>query len=163
VGGRVGAVFLASRVLHGDVDAFAFIIGAYGAGNVAGNLVVANVFIRRKVTAIFAAKLVLAAGFLLLASAPSLPVAMLGAAVAAVGGPLGELPLVATLQSDFGREQTGRVFSLRMMVEQAGVATGLLVSTQLFAALEVRTAIAACAIAMGASGVLGLLRFGVRS
>jgi MFS transporter, DHA3 family, macrolide efflux protein len=159
----VGSVFLASRVLGGGVDAFAFIIGAYGVGNIAGNLVITNVFIRRKVTVIFSAKLVLAAGFVLLALAPSLPVAMLGAAIAAVGGPLGELPLVATLQGEFARHQTGRIFSLRMMVEQAGVALGLLGSTFLFAHVDVRVAIAGCAVAIGLSGVAGLVRFGIRT
>ncbi len=157
----VGSVFLASRILGGGVDAFAFIIGAYGVGNIAGNLVITNVFIRRKLTVIFAAKLVLASGFLLLATARSLPVAMLGAAIAAVGGPLGELPLVATLQGEFARHQTGRIFSLRMMVEQAGVAIGLVGSTFLFAHVDVRVAIAGCAVLIGLAGVAGLLRFGL--
>ncbi len=44
----IGSVFLASRVLGGDVDAFAFIIAAYGVGNIAGNLVITNSFTRRK-------------------------------------------------------------------------------------------------------------------
>jgi MFS family permease len=157
----VGSVFLASRVLGGQVDAFAFIIGAYGVGNIAGNLIITNIFIRRRLTAIFCAKLVLGAGFLVLASAQSLPVAMLGAAIAAIGGPLGELPLIATLQGEFGRHQTGRIFGLRMMTEQAGVALGLLGSTALFAHVDVRVGIAGCAVAMLVTGVACLVRFGV--
>ncbi len=86
---------------------------------------------------------------------------MLGAAIAAVGGQLGELPLVATLQGEFARHQTGRIFSLRMMVEQAGVAIGLVGSTFMFAHVDVRVAIAGCAALIGLSGVAGLLRFGV--
>jgi DHA3 family macrolide efflux protein-like MFS transporter len=158
----VGAVFIASRVLHRDVDAFAFMIAAYGVGNVASNILVANIFIEKKLRVIFGAKLVLGGGFLLLAWAPSLKVAMLGAAIAAVGGPLGELPLVAMLQSNFERQQTGRIFSLRMMVEQAGLGSGLLLSTYLFAHVDVRLAVAGCAFAIILAGVAGFVRFGVR-
>ena len=67
------------------------------------------------------------------------------------------------LQTEFPGHQTGRVFGLYVMVQHAGVATGLVLATPLFALVSERTGIAACALALAASGVAGLARFGVRS
>jgi len=162
-GFQVGSVLLVSGPLAGGVAGYGFVIGAYGAGNVAGNLVVSNVHIERKVTTIFLARLVLGVGFLVIAVAPSLPVAMLGAALAAIGGPLGELPFVALLQTEFPRENAGRIFGLRFMVEHAGVAVGLVLAAPLFAHVPVRAGIASCAGLLLAAGMAGLARFGVRA
>jgi len=49
------------------------------------------------------------------------------------------------------------------MVQHAGVATGLVLATPLFALVSERTGIAGCAIALAASGVTGLLRFGTKT
>jgi DHA3 family macrolide efflux protein-like MFS transporter len=161
-GFQVGGVLLASRALSVGVAGYGLLVGAYGAGNVVGNVVVGSMHVERKVTTIFAARIVLGAGFLVLASARSLPVAMLGAAIAAIGGPMGELPLVALLQTEFPPHQAGRVFSLRFMIEHAGVASGLLVAAPLFAVAPVRVGIAACAVLLVLGGAAGLVRFGVR-
>jgi hypothetical protein len=157
-----GGVLLASRVLGAGMRGYGFLVGAYGVGNVAANLVIANMAIRRRVFTMFAARLVLCAGFLLLACAPSLPIAMLGAAIAAIGGPMTELPFVAILQTEIPPSQTGRVFGLRLMIEHAGVAAGLASSAAIFGVVPVRAGIAACALTMGAAGVLGILRFGTK-
>ena len=162
-GFQVGAVLFASRALSTNISGYGFLIGSYGVGNVAGNLVVANIHIERKVTTIFLSKLVLGAGFFVLATAPSLPVAMLGAALAAIGGPMGELPLVALLQTEFPSHQAGRVFSLRFMIDHAGVAAGLVLAAPLFAVAPVRVGIAACAGLLVLVGVAGLARFGLRA
>jgi MFS family permease len=159
-GFQVGAVLFASRVIHVGISGYGFLVGAYGVGNVVGNLIVGNVHIRRKVPTIFAAKLVLGAGFLILAAAPNLHVAMLGAALAAIGGPMGELPLVAMLQTELGTRHRGRVFGLYVMVQHAGVALGLASAAPLFAVVPERAGIAGCALALAASGVAGLVRFG---
>jgi MFS family permease len=161
-GFQVGGVLLASRTLGTGISGYGYLVGAYGAGNVVGNLLVGSVHVERKVMAIFAAKLALGGGFLLMAFAPSLPVAMLGAALAAMGGPVGHLPLVALLQTEFPPERAGRVFALRFMVDNAGVAAGLVLAAPLFAVAPVRVGIAACASAMALGGAAGLVRFGTK-
>jgi hypothetical protein len=158
-----GGELLASRVLRAGMSGYGFLIGAYGVGNVLGNLVFANIHIERRIATMSASRVVLCVGFLILATAPSLPIAMLGAAIAAVGGPMGELPFIAILQTEIPRQHTGRVFGLRLMIEHAGVATGLVLSAPLFATVPVRVGIASCALALGAGGVAGLVRFGTRA
>jgi MFS family permease len=161
-GFQVGGVLLASRELGVQVSGYGYLVGAYGAGNVAGNLIVGSVQIDRKLTTIFSAQMILGVGFLVLASARSLPVAMAGAALAAIGGPMGALPLVALLQTEFAAEKAGRVFSLRFMIEHAGVAAGLVVAAPLFAVAPVRVGIAACGALLLAGASAGFVRFGTR-
>ena len=48
------------------------------------------------------------------------------------------------------------------MVQHAGVAVGLVLAAPLFAVVSERVGIAGCAIALAASGVAGLVRFGTR-
>jgi DHA3 family macrolide efflux protein-like MFS transporter len=161
-GFQVGGVLLASRGLGTGIAGYGYLVGAYGAGNVAGNLVVGSIHLERKLATMFTARAVLGVGFLLLASAHSLPVAMAGAAIAAIGGPMGELPLVALLQTEFPPEKAGRIFGLRFMVEHAGVAAGLVLAAPLFAFVSVRIGIGACAAALLLASAAGLLRFGVK-
>jgi len=159
-GFQVGGVLLASRVLGSGIGGYGLLVGAYGVGNVAGNLVVGSTFVERRVTMVFAAKIVLGAGFVVMALAPSLPLAMAGAALAAIGGPMGELPLVSLLQTEFVARQRGRVFSLYLMVQNAGVALGLTLAAPLLAVVPVRQGIAGCALALVAVGLAGIARFG---
>lgn len=162
-GFQVGAVLLASRELGMGIGGYSLLVGAYGAGNVVGNLVVSSVEIKRRPLAIYGSKLVFGAGFLVMAAAPSVAVAMAGAVIAAIGGPLGELPTVAMLQTEFAPDQRGRVFGLYLTAQQTGVAAGLLLAAPIFAVAPTRYAIASCAIALGASGIAGMARFGIRA
>jgi MFS family permease len=161
-GFQVGGALFTSRVLHTDIGGYGLLIGAYGVGNIAGNVVVSNLVTKRKLLAIFGSRLLLGTGFLLMAAAPNLHIAMVAAAIAAVGGPIGEIPMVGMLQMEFPAHQTGRVFGVYVMVQHAGVALGLVLAAPLFAFVSERLGIALCAVLLAASGVAGLLKFGVR-
>jgi DHA3 family macrolide efflux protein-like MFS transporter len=161
-GFQVGGVLLASRELGVGVAGYGYLVGAYGAGNVAGNLIVGSIQVKRTLTTIFSAQIILGIGFLTLASARSLPIAMIGAALAAIGGPMGALPLVALLQTEFPPAKAGRIFSLRFMIEHAGVAAGLVLAAPLFAVVSVRVGIATCGTLLIAGASAGFLRFGTQ-
>lgn len=158
-GFTVGGALFASRVLEADVGAYGFIVGAYGAGNVLSNLVCGSLSPKNRVPMLFIGHVILGVGFIGLAIAPTLHWAMLASAIAATGGPVGSLALVTMIQTELPRAQIGKVFSLKMCAEYGGVSLGLLAAAPLFAILSVRTGIAACAVAMGAFGISGLLRF----
>lgn len=159
----LGVPLLALRALHEGVGAYGLIVGAYGVGNVVANLVIGSLSVRRPVLAFFSGKLVLGGGFLLLASAPTLWVALLGAAIAAVGGPMGDIPLATMLQTDLPASQLGKVFSLSATLNSGGVFLGTLASAPLFALVDVRAGIALAAVLMVVVGVVGLLRFHSRA
>jgi len=156
----IGAALLADRVLGGNVGAYGLIVGAYGVGNVMGNLVIGSLTIRRRVAVIFTGKLVLGAGFLILAAAPTLPIALLGSAFAALGGPMNDILTLTMIQTDLPADQVGKVYSLRTILESLGLSLGLLLAVPLFAYLSVPLVIALCALVMIATGAAGLLRFG---
>jgi MFS family permease len=158
----IGVPLLAAGVLGGNISAYGLIVGAYGVGNVLSNLVIGSLVIRRKVLMLFSGKIVVGAGFLLLAFAPHLSIALLGSAFAAIGGPMGDIVLVTMIQTALPSEQIGKVYSLLVLIESAGVSLGLLVAVPLFKFLSIPIGIALCALVIIASGAVGLIRFGVQ-
>lgn len=156
----VGVPLLAANVLHGGVGAYGLIVGAYGVGNVASNLVVGSLRIGRRGLTIFLGKLILSLGFLLLANSINLWMALLCAAFAAIGGPMGDIIATTMIQTDLPADQIGKVFSLFMLVESAGLSLGLILAAPLYALMNVRMVIDLSALLELAVAVAGLLRFG---
>jgi MFS transporter, DHA3 family, macrolide efflux protein len=154
----VGAPLLADRVLAGQVGAYGLIVGAYGIGNVLGNIIIGSLTIHRRVAMLFAGRLVLGGGFFIMALSRDLPVAMLGAAI---GGPMGDIVMLTMIQHDLPANQIGKVYSLRLTVSSAGMALGLVLAGPLYALLPIPAAIAACALIITTTGAVGFLRFGL--
>jgi len=134
-------------------------MGAYGVGNIVSNFVVGSVPIRRPAMVMIVAQFVLGGGFAVVAVAHTLPVALAGIALAAVGGPMGDIPLATMLQRDFPRNQVGKVFSLRFTLSNIGLGLGLILAGPLFALLQPGIGIGLCALVMAAAGVSGIVRF----
>jgi MFS family permease len=155
----VGAPLFADRVLRSDVGAYGFIVAAYGLGNIASNVVLGSTRLGKPLTLLFLGKAVLGLGFFVLSVAPNLPVAMAGAAIAAVGGPMGDLSVLAMLQGDAPPEHLGKLVALRIVTESGGFALGLVVATPLFEVVPVRVGIALAAAAHVAIAAAGLVRF----
>lgn len=160
MGFTVGVPLLTARVLGGNIGAYGLIVGAYGVGNVASNLVIGSLTIHRRVATIFTGKLILGIGFFLLAFAPVPPVALFGSALAAVGGPMGDIMLLTTIQTDLPSNQIGKVYSFLMILESGGISIGLLLAVPLFTLVKVPIGIALCAFIMVMVGAAGLTRFG---
>jgi hypothetical protein len=158
----IGAPLFAHRVLRAGIAAYGLIVGAYGVGNVASNLVLGSLVLRRRVATLFAGRIVLGTGFLLLAGTRSLPLAMLVVALAGAGGPMDGISSLLMIQTDIPAGQIGKVYSLRATLDSGGLALGLLLAPALYAALPVPLVMALCAVAAIATGVAGLLRFGLR-
>ena len=156
----VGVPLLTYRVLGANVGAYGLIIGAYGVGNVLSNIVISSLTVRHRVALLFAGKMVLGGGFLILAFAHTLWMALFGSALGAVGGPMSDIMTITIMQTDLPSNQLGKVFSLRMILENAGGSLGLLLAVPLFVLFSVPVAIAFCALAMIGLGIAGLIRFG---
>ncbi len=155
----VGVPLLAASALHGGVGAYGLIVGAYGVGNVASNLVVGSLRIRRRGLTIFLGKLILGLGFLLLANSMNLWMALFCAAFAAIGGPMGDIIATTMIQTDLPADQIGKVFSLFMLVGSAGLSLGLLLAAPLYALMDVRMVIDLSALLELIVAVAGLLHF----
>lgn len=158
----VGVPLLVVRNLGNGIGVYGLIVGAYGVGNVLGNLVIGNLNIKRKAFSIFLGKGILGLGFLLLGLSTSVPMALLASALAAVGGPMGDIMIRMMLQTDLPADQIGKASSLSMVLENAGYSLGLLLAVPLFNLVSVPLGIALSAALLLLTSAAGMLRFGLR-
>ncbi len=155
----VGLVLYVHAAFDASVGAYGWIVAAYGVGNVLSNMVISHLRIQRRALIYFLGKIVVGAGFLSLAYASTLPVALLSAGVAAIGGPMGDVPLLITIQRDFPAHHVGKIYSLRLMLSGIGSSLGLLLAAPVFARWSPRTGIALLALATMAVGGVDALRW----
>jgi DHA3 family macrolide efflux protein-like MFS transporter len=123
-------------------------------------MVISNLRIQRRALVFFLGQIVLGVGFLSLACASTLPIALFSAAFAAIGGPMGDMPLLLTIQSEFPGHHVGKIYSLRMVLSGIGASLGLMLATPIFEIWSPRTGIALLALTMIAVGAVGTLRWG---
>jgi MFS family permease len=157
----VGVPLLASRVMGHTIGVYGLIIGAYGVGNVIGNLIIGSMHIRRRVLSIYLGRIVLGGGFTLLAFAPNVPLALLASFLAAFGGPMGDIMTTMMIQ-ELPENQRGKAYGLMSMMGYAGYALGLLVAVPLFALVSIPLGIATGGVFCLVTSLLGLLGSAVR-
>jgi DHA3 family macrolide efflux protein-like MFS transporter len=155
----VGLALFVHAAFDGSVGAYGYIVAAYGVGNVMSNIVLGNARIHRRAFVYFLGKIVLGVGFLSMAWASTLPGALLGAAFAAIGGPMGDVPLLITIQKEFPANQVGKIYSLRVMLSALGSSLGLILAAPLFEIFSPRMGIAVLALVTIAAGFVGALRW----
>lgn len=113
----------------GGLGAVGLVMGAYGAGNLASNLVVGSLEIRRPIRMILAGMAVVGAGIALMAiavfGAPRdlvVPLMMAASATAAIGGPMSDVPLATLRQTAFPLGQVAAVYRLFVVADWGGMA-----------------------------------------
>lgn len=157
----IGIPLFASHVLKSTASAYGLIVAAYGAGNVVSNLLIGSLHLRRPVRIMLFGRLIVGGGFILMISQPNLAMTMFGAALAATGGPMGDIPLAIMMQTELPSHHIGKVYSLYDMVSSLGSILGPLLAALLYAYLAVPQAIAICGLIIAATSVLGIGRFGI--
>lgn len=158
----IGVPLFADNVLKGNISAYGLIVASYGAGNVISNLVIGSLPLHRPVGTMLLGRLIVGGGFLLMVSMPSLPIAMLGAALAALGGPMGDIPLAIMIQTELPSHHIGKVYSLYDMISSLGNILGPILAAPLYNYLSEPQAIAICALIIAFTSLLGLTRFRFR-
>ncbi|HYE00147.1 MAG TPA: hypothetical protein VEH84_12250, partial [Alphaproteobacteria bacterium] len=154
----LGMALLVQERWPGDLQAYGFVIAAYGCGNLAANLVVASVPIRRPAVRLLASRLFYGLGVAALALPLPLPATCAIAAVAAIGGPLGDMTILHILQTDFPPGDLARLYRLRMAAVQGATLLALLAAPWLYGAIGVAAAVCLSGLAAAAAG-LGAVRF----
>lgn len=128
----VGLPTVSQQRYGGAIGAYGYLIGAYGAGSLVGNLFLGNLAAGRSSLIIFIGYLIWGAGFLIIGLAPSLPIALLGSALGAIGSPLVNVTVQTTIQGQIPARQIGKVFALRATIAYVGVGIGLAFAPLLF-------------------------------
>jgi MFS family permease len=103
----------------------------------------------------------MAVGFFVISIAPNVVAALFGAALAAVGGSMGDLMILAMVQSAIPEEHMGKAYSLGAFCLGLGSSIGLFFAPFVFHVLSASQSIQVCASLMALCGIAGLLRFTV--
>lgn len=154
----LGLALLARKIAPHDVRAFGMVVGAYGIGNLSAALWLANRPRKRSTLIMFTGYAWMGMGFVLIALSPTLRMMMISAVIAAIGGPMNDLPFVDMVQERFPIEEIPMIFRLRMALETAATLICMVISPFLFRVLHVRAVIGICGIALTLIGVAGLVR-----
>ncbi len=103
----------------GDLAAYALVMGAYGVGDVSGNITAASLRFKRPLSTMFLGYVVMGIGFSwlalsvwLLPSDKLLPAMMIGGLLAGLGGPFFFVPMITRMQTVFHGHDIARVLSL---------------------------------------------------
>lgn len=155
-----GIPLLAKTEFGNDISAYSFLVSAYGLGNIVSNVAVSNASIRRRTAVLWIGHLVLAFGFVWIGAAPMLWLAMIGAFVAATGGPMGDLMLTVLIQDHVPAAHAGKAFAFLYTMWTASMVAGLLLATPLFTAFPVRAVFVVASVLGMAFSVFGLVKFG---
>ncbi|WP_157721953.1 MFS transporter [Tumebacillus avium] len=151
-----GAAFMIGAPLLSDsASDYGLIVAAYGIGNVLSLLVTGGLAARVGFRAMFIGQLILGAGFAVM-GVGTLGIAMLGAAIAAFGSPIGDLLILGRIQTGFPAEHVGKMYSIRQLLAGSGLAAGLLLAAPLFQIVSPSTGILLCALLIIATGLYGL-------
>ncbi|WP_274363997.1 MFS transporter [Paenibacillus thermotolerans] len=93
------------------------IVGSYGVGNLIGSLLMTRIPVRTPIYFIVAGWLLLAAGYGIIAAGhASLWLVYVGSAIAGLGGPVIGIPQTTAIQTESEPENTGKIFSLNMLM-----------------------------------------------
>jgi len=152
-----GIPLYAERYLNSGPGAYGLIVGAYGVGNVISNFVMGSIKLRRPLAAIMLGRVIVGLGFLLMVCAPSLPIALLGSACAALGGPLDDIPLMLIIQTEIPPHHIGKVYSTYSTISMSAMALGGLIAASLYQYVSVPIGIVLCALLIMSTGIGGAL------
>jgi MFS family permease len=158
---NLGLVLHVQQTMPGEIGALGAVLAAYGVGNIAINVLVSSLVIKRFGLTMFGGRLLYGIGMLLMGLAPDLPSLMAAAFLASFGGPMNDVPFLALMQRDFRVSQLGRVYSVRICLDAIGLLVGAAIAVVLLERVPVMTAIAGAGVFVIAVSLVGLWRVGM--
>lgn len=158
----VGVPLLVAHNLGNSVSIYGLIVGAYGVGNVLSNLIIGSRQIKRQIFILFLGRLIVGTGFLLLALANNVPMALVASFLASLGGPMGDLTKTLMIQQ-LPLYQMGKVFGAFNTFERAMYSLGLVVSVPLFSLVSVQLGVAISALLLMVTSLYSLTRVEIQT
>ncbi len=152
-----GVPKLVANTLHHGAGGFSAMMIAYGLGGVASGAALTRVPVRRKALTSMVAWVTYLPAFGLMATAPSLSVALVGAFCAGVGQSTSWVLLNTAAQEEVPDHLLGRVLAVIGLTHRGAHATALLFVSPLFVVFAAPHVFAGVAVAAPAVGVAGVL------
>jgi MFS family permease len=157
----LGAPILVVHRFHATIGAYGLILAAYGAGNLAGNLVAGNVELGRRLLAVYCASWgLIGGGFVGFAWAPSLPWGLGASLWMGLFAPLANVSMDAYIARTISRELLGRVYAFQRMVVVGANTAGLVGAGWALGVLPAGAVLAASGVWITGIGLTGLVRIG---
>jgi DHA3 family macrolide efflux protein-like MFS transporter len=148
----------------GDLSAYALVMGAYGVGDLSGNIVAASVRFRNPLSTMFLGYVAMGTGFSWLAASvwllPTsvlLPAMMIGGLFGGLGGPFFFVPMITRMQTVFHGHDIARVFRFRLVVMAAAMLVSSLLATWCFELMGAVATQLACGVLIFTVGAVGHL------
>jgi MFS transporter, DHA3 family, macrolide efflux protein len=148
-----GTPQLVSENLDRAAGGFSLVMTGYAIGAITAGAFLAGHPVRRKTLASLLAWSFYLPAYLVIGFAGSLPVAMAGAFLAAVGESTAVVLLHSAAQEEVPDHVLGRVMGVISLVHRGAHATGLLIMAPLFVAIEPETVFAVAALALPLVGL----------
>ena len=143
-------VIFAQHTLHAGAGGYGALLSAWGGGAIVGSIVIARWRRREPRTLIVGSALALAAGFAVMAAAPSLAVALAGSVIAGVGNGVESTAAQTAIQQRAKHEWMALIMSLNQSVAQLAPGLGIVLG-------GVIASLASARAAFGIAGVGSLL------
>jgi MFS transporter, DHA3 family, macrolide efflux protein len=140
------------------------IMGAYGAGNLASNLVIGAMEIRNPVRVILLGFAVVGAGLALMGLAtfaPAglvVPLMMAASAAAAVGGPMSDVPFATLRQTRFPLGEVAAVYRLAIVADWGGMALATAIAPAILLHVAPPIVMTVCGLLIVVAGSGGFFR-----
>ena len=148
----------------GDLAAYALVMGAYGVGDVTGNVIAGSVRFKRPMSTMFLGYVAMGSGFSwlalsvwLLPSGALLSSMMLGGLLAGLGGPFFFVPMITRMQTVFHGHDIARVFRLRLVVMAASMLLASFLATWCFELMGAVATQLGCGLLILGTGIGGSL------
>jgi hypothetical protein len=148
----------------GDLSAYALVMGAYGVGDVTGNIIAGSVRFRNPLSTMFLGYVAMGTGFSWLALSvwwlPGdvlLPAMMIGGLLGGLGGPFFFVPMITRMQTVFHGHDIARVFRFRLVVMAAAMLVASLIATWMFETMGSVATQLACGLLILGVGISGHL------
>lgn len=148
-----GTPQLVSENLHRAAGGFSLVMAGYAVGAIAAGAFLARRPVRRKAATSLLAWSFYLPAYLVIGFADSLPVAMAGAFLAALGESTAVVLLNSAAQEEVPDRMLGRVMGVISLVHRGAHATGLLLIAPLFAVVEPELVFASAALALPLVGL----------
>jgi MFS family permease len=148
----------------GDLSAYALVMGAYGVGDLSGNIVAASVRFRYPLSTMFLGYVAMGTGFSWLAASVwllprevLLPAMMIGGLFGGLGGPFFFVPMITRMQTVFHGHDIARVFRFRLVVMAGAMLVSSVVATWCFELMGAVATQLACGVLIFTVGAAGHL------
>lgn len=156
----IGMPVIVSARFHDDIGGYGAMIAAFGAGTLVGSLVIGNVGVGDHLLAVgFLAWVIVGVGFVAVAAAPALPIAVLATALIGLGTPLAIVPVDTFIGQRVPQELRARVYAVRYVAVEGVAILALLPAGLLLERLPVDRALGPAGVALALLSALAAIAF----